>query len=302
MTKTWMAAAIAALAIPFGASAVEITDANNYHTYGNANSYLGSGITGAPSSPGQIRDNISVYAASGGSYANGPVGGTGTIAGIDAPVTGTSGNTPFRSFDWSANVASLDQALSGNSPLFLFGFAEPGSGHALAVWASITLVDSAGTVYQHPLYMTNDMAAYGAYAGIAQPTGMNALATYSDRRVGTFAGTDLVAVPTDVPGNIAQGQNAFLFAVDVPLLNQWIDALVAQGSAGDYTMNMNVQFGCPSDWTGNCDPLSIGGGSERIILAQNTTPSTPNPVPEPAGLALVGAALAGLVIARRRRA
>ena len=114
------------------------------------------------------------------------------------------------------------------------------------------------------------------------------------------------------------GANQAAYAGVLPLLNTWLQDLynLEDSDTGStildqYTVHLDLRLGCKaSDWTGFingnkanndaiCKDVQIDSGYEQLFLVGSN--SVLITVPEPGTLALVGAALAGLALSRRRR-
>lgn len=289
-----------------------------YFTYGNVNSYAptlyGQSID---SSPGQIQDLVVIYTG-----ANG-VEVTTNTAGFDDPYNAPAGATAYTTTaimssptssgtinnnlttTWDASLLSLKTFLAGDNPLFFFNNNETGGDQTLAIWAKLWITDSSNALYGQYLYLSNEGGAFGFGGTFNDPTqavNYNPGPLAVEPTTG-LASTDFVRsglTPNGDPLNL--GANNVAYVASVPLLNQYLSTLFAGGAdMTNYTMHLDLRMGCISDtaW-GSCNGVAIDNGFEQLFLG--TSPGTPTVVPEPGSVALVGLALAGLALARRRKA
>ena len=151
---------------------------------GYDNSFGGGVGPGNPfyvsSTPGAIKDQVVIYTGSGGTdvthndtgfeNAYGAPNGhndpyafmnTSANAGPEKmipppdpkPATEIKNQTPN---SWDASVAALRGFLKGGTPIFLFNNNETNADQTLAIWARLWLTNSAGTLVNRSLYLTNE--------------------------------------------------------------------------------------------------------------------------------------------------
>ena len=261
-----------------------------------------------------------------------PFFSTGTTADPDqvAAFVGDGANT------WDMRMDAFSAYLKGETPIFLFNNNQVNSGastnQSLAAWMSITLYDEQGSSPTKTLYFrnrTDGSDTPGQYALVSEggggvlngtvgegSTGLDAL---NGPVSGTNASTDYVlsggalcydanltvvscTSPTKVGGPINHnlGANQAVYALVFDELN---DILGQAGFGGYDYLSIDLRLGCDlpavrGDQDPNCVGRSLNNGYEQLFIA--TAESTTN-VPEPGTLALLGAALGGIALARRRK-
>lgn len=213
---------------------------------------------------------------------------------------------------WDASLKSLVNDYLGNSGLtFLFDNNQTGDAAAQYFWGQIEITDNAG--HRVACYELNNTHVFGTFTNsqtchdlstwsptFTPPSVQNPNATGGDF-VSSGGGfcvnkTTGAAGPLTGPNNDPCGANAFYvtnnlgsntaeFAAFVPDLN----AHLASWAANDYYVHVNYKM------------RGLNDGNEAMWIP-NGTPGLE--VPEPAGIALVGLALAaaGVVGARRKSA
>jgi hypothetical protein len=213
---------------------------------------------------------------------------------------------------WDANLLALKDFLDGGNPLFLFNNNETGKDQSLAIWARLWITDGINALYGRNLYLTNHGFAYdggglgGSLGGVENGNATTYFGSETAPTATTLLATDFVRSGGNVTDplfgtvNHNLGANQAAYAGDLPLLDLWLaDLFTLNDTAlGGYTLHMDLRLGCNGLW-GDCTNVAIDNGYEQLFLISSKTNNTN--VPEPATLALFGAALAGLALTRRRR-
>jgi len=253
---------------------------------------------------------------------------------LTTPIVNNLSNT------WDASLLAMKTFLSGGTPIFLFNNNETNTDQTLAIWARLWITDANDKLVNRSLYLTNEYGLTntnpnckpntpcpydanlvgGSLGGVEQGNAnlFDGGNLTDPALAGTLAATDFVrsggAVtnPFDPTKTVNHnlGANQVAYAGDLPLLDTWLATLFAlsDSALGGYTMHIDLRLGCYGpDWAGytgtnkdtTCDNIQIDNGYEQLFMVSSVTNNTN--VPEPATLALFGAALAGLALTRRRR-
>ena len=277
------------------------------------------------STPGAIKDLVVIYTGASGT------GVTTNTAGFDDAYGAPNGTVPYASIDgaagmtaptakagitnndvntWDANLTSLKSFLTVDGvigdALFLFNNnevkSEGGLNESLAIWAKLWITDAANDLYGRYLYLSNMGAAYGFGGTLNGDATLYNPGDILPQATNSYGSTDYVLSGGAVEGiDHNLGANQAAYAADVPLLNNWLNTLFAlNGDAlGGYTLHLDLKLGCdPAGSWASCTGVDIDNGYEQLFLASSLTSLD---VPEPATLALFGAALAGLAFSSRRR-
>jgi hypothetical protein len=293
---------------------------------GTSNAYY------VPSSPGQIKDQVVIYTGADGTpvrtntwgfeNAYGSPSGTGGAAYTDTTGTGmtfvpgakgeiqnTYSNT------WDANLLAMKGFLDGGMATFMFNNNDTNEDQTLAIWAKLWITNGSGGLQGQYLYLSNQGNTYGWLApAMGDATLYNPGNLAAPSLNASTGATDYVAAGGEVcfnPTTLAQeicgsgsirinhnlGANEVAYAGVLPLLNDYLDSLflLADAELTQYTLHMDLRFGCDSRWGANCDSIRIDNGYEQLWLMS----SKRGYVPEPGTLALMGLGLLGLVALRR---
>jgi hypothetical protein len=241
-----------------------------------------------------------------------------------APFTGDAANT------WDIQLSALSGFVGAESPIFFFNNNQVNSGAStnqnLAIWAALTLYDTADSTATKTLYFTNldgkfavvseggggvlnGMAGTGTAGGpIAPDAGTNDATDYvlSGGALCYTAGLTIVSCsnPAAVGGPINHnlGADQAVYAVVFPELNR---ILAAASFEGFDVLSIDWRMGCdPATTDGNdagttadCTGRSLNNGFEQLFIGKASTVVN---VPEPGTLALLGSALLGFAAMRRR--
>ncbi|MBS0370465.1 MAG: PEP-CTERM sorting domain-containing protein [Proteobacteria bacterium] len=95
------------------------------------------------------------------------------------------------------------------------------------------------------------------------------------------------------------GANQVAYAADLPLLDTWLADLVSQQvDLSKYSLHLQLNLGCDSQFNGACTEVQIDNGYEQLFMgSSNSIYNTP----EPATLSLMGLGLLGAFASLFRR-
>jgi len=290
------------------------------------------------STPGQIQDLIVVGTGANGQPVNTNFAGmdnayptpnssgttffsTGTVAdpGQVAPFVGDAAGT------WDIRLSALSNFVGNESPIFFFNNNQVNSGAStnqnLAIWAALTLYDTENAGATKTLYFTNNggkfavvseggggvlngIAGTGTAGGPTAPlAGTNDKTDYvlSGGALCYTASLQVVSCSNSAavggPINHNLGADQAVYAVVFPELNR---ILAAASFEGYDVLSIDWRMGCDPntiDPTVNCVGRSLNNGYEQLFIGKASTVVN---VPEPGTLALLGSALLGFGVMRRR--
>lgn len=234
---------------------------------------------------------------------------------------------------WDSQLSSLNSMLNFavNSMVFFFANNETGNGDNLAAWARVELTKISTNTLVGRFDMTNDsdkngVSGYGPppigggviSGNVANYTSSGNAPTVADflmsgGKVCLLAGVVVDCATThdqEVQHNL--GGDRAAYAVVVPELDALIKGLVgANADLSDYALHVDYRLGCGPEGSfpqvpaggqrTECDPnYALNGGDEKVFLGTQLLTTTTN-LPEPGTALLVGLALLGVGLNRRRR-
>lgn len=288
------------------------------------------------STPGAIKDLVVIYTGSSGQgidtnaagfentylVPNGsqsPYVNTLGAVGVDASGVSKAGIANTTNNTWDASIAALVGFLDGGDPIFLFNNNDTNKDQHLAIWAKLWITDPNNALYGRYLYLSNEGAAYGFGGFDAGDATQYNPGDLSGPMVGGYGSTDYVLSGGQIcfgaaPGFVSEtctnqseykinhnlGANQAAYAGMLPLLNDYLDALIASGNdLSAYTLHLQFELGCNPAFNDphSCTNVAIDNGYEQLFLASTKS----SLVSEPTSIALLGLAMLGFAATRRRK-